>query len=163
MPGKSDDEKKLTCATAGEIAQVLGISERRVRELVAEGLPRKSLPKRRFEYHIPTVVLWWVSRAVATEAEKHERPRDVAGKPSPSGLDRLHELAARKKELEIEKLEGTLVPLLEVREAYDVACGVYRDAIEMLAKQFGNEVIVTWNDALVKAEDELDQRFPSAK
>lgn len=93
-------------ATQAEIAGILGLQTRQIRNLEAQGLPHRAEGRRKF-YPLPEAVRWVRDRDVAT----------VLADVAPTGFDeaRAREMAARaeKAELEVRKMRGELVDVAE--------------------------------------------------
>ena len=101
-----------------ELASILGVSTRQIRNLERAGLPCSIAGKRK-AYPIPAAVQWWRDREVARALEPYSTT-DLE-------KERARWLAARtgKAELELANLRGELVPMDEV-------AGMLREAMETL-------------------------------
>ena len=98
-------EKKLW--TTKEIAEVLGITTKHVQRLEQQGVFKKA----QFgKYVLPDTVKRYVEYQVELEKKRHEKKAEKENDPR----HRIQLADARRKELELGRLEGTLVDKNEV-------------------------------------------------
>jgi phage terminase Nu1 subunit (DNA packaging protein) len=111
-PKKTTAEPAEAASAAGsgasqkEVARVLGITAREIRNLHDRGLPFKLGKNGRREYDLGVVVPWYVK--FKAETEKREDPEQV--KRAELSRRKL-ETEVRTGELELAKLEGSLVTI----------------------------------------------------
>ncbi len=89
--------------TQTELAALLGLSTRQIRNLEAEGIPFRS-DGRRKEYPVPDAIRWYVGR------KQEEAERAVERTDYEEALARKTLAEARRAELQLAELEGSLIP-----------------------------------------------------
>lgn len=131
-----------------QLAHVLGVDSRTVREWCKElGAPRNEDRS----YSLPDFVQWYVGWLKAREGQVPEDSGEglspAARKDKYAAENQMY--AAELKRLQIERLQGHLLPRDEVREVLRQVAGRLRKVGSMLAHRFGN-------DALGLLEEGLD-------
>jgi phage terminase Nu1 subunit (DNA packaging protein) len=95
-------------ASTGEIAAALGLTDRRVQQLVNVGMPRVAHGK----YDLLQVLKWWYLRAMAAEQKQVEEKTDGLSIEQ----ERLTRARADREELELSKARGDLIPMQVYRD-----------------------------------------------
>lgn len=99
--------------STADLAEVLGVSERRVQQLASAGVLRR---QRHGEWVLPESVQAFVEHKVQSEIRR-------LTKSSAVGADRLKEIKARREELKLAREERELVPLADAIFAMDQIAG----------------------------------------
>ena len=99
--------------STADLAEILGVSARRVQQLAGSGVLRKL---GHGEWLLPECVQAFVEHKVQSEIRR-------ATKGEANGGDRLKEIKARREELKLAREERELVPLLDAIFAMDQVAG----------------------------------------
>lgn len=108
----------MTPVSQKEFAEILGLSERSIQNLIKEGLPvvQRGKPGRPAQIDPPEAIAWYVERAVDKKLKTTERKR--------TGEEREQQLdfwRVEKLRLETQQLEGKLIDREEVQVAINEA------------------------------------------
>ena len=120
-----------------ELASIIGMSPRRISQLVADGMP-KSGPDR---YDLGICVRWWVDRWRGKEADSEE---------GVTQRQRLTRMQADKVQTEVQILRGTLVRAIEVEHVMAAAAAVVAGSLDSIGPRVAGEVAELQDPALIQ-------------
>lgn len=142
---------KWVVGSTDEVGAFLGISERRVQQLVKQGLPRTQLAGKpiRFVYDLRAIVAWRLEATAATDKSTSES----------SGLERLRVARARREELALNRDLKTVISREQVEATYAAAAVVLRRYGDLVQRQFGRVAWELWDEHLDEAERAIEERL----
>lgn len=125
----------MTEVTQKELARILGLSTRQIRNLELEGLPHRADGNRKL-YPIPAAVDWYIRR-------REEQARAEFQTTDYDQARARYEMArARLAEIEVAKEEGKLIPVEVVEEIYGTKMlDPLRSAILNMPGRWGAQVV----------------------
>lgn len=145
-----------TVHTAGAVARFLRISERQVRRLIDEGMPRTPAGDRRFAYDLSEIARWRLKREEEQLADPLLRP-DIPG----TELERLREVTRKLKELDLADRQANLIPRDELLEGLGLLATSLRTAADHFREMSNEKAAKILDDAVSQYEAEVARQFPA--
>jgi phage terminase Nu1 subunit (DNA packaging protein) len=150
---------ELTEISASDLGNILGISERRVRQLAAEG----KIPKpTRGKFDAPACV-----KAIL-EAARSDRPESALEKARARAID----ARARTQEMKIAREERELIPFDDAVEAMELKMGAVNTALTTLPARFTrnleireqlDDLVFTIREEISNKLEELSKKYLEGK
>jgi len=137
-----------------EVAAFLGVSERRVQQLVKKGMPRTQLAGKpvRFTYDLRAIVAWRLDSMASGDK-----------KSDSDNLERLRNAKARREELSLAKDLKAVIPREQAEAVFMAAAGTFRRFGDLLQKQFGRAALELWDEHLTDAARQIEDGLGNEK
>lgn len=162
MPAKATSSQRPGPGwlTAGEMASVFDVAPRTWDSTYRRYANPEAVKhvERRPYFHCRRVIEAWKAAQGPVEKGKADDPLLIGDADSPA-LEEYRKARARLAWMEVDQREGTHVPLAELEPALLNLSGVMRQALDTLARRFGNDAAAIVNEALEQWDAGLDKQL----
>lgn len=130
------------CVTQQEIAAVLGITDRQVRNLQKAGFPRDAEGR----YPVARCVAWYVQHRIDDAVNRLEQRDEASG----SADERLTLAKAQREEIKLERERGKSVTTTEFRIGIEAVAGAIRGKIDYIDSEYHLRILHITDPAVAR-------------
>lgn len=147
-----------TVGSTREVSEFFGITNRRVQQWTADGMPRKPLGRGKFAYDLSQITRWRIQRIEETKREA--AAASTEGKSAEA--EALRGINRQLREIDLEERRRSIFPAAPIKQSHNQLADTLRNALETLTRDYGNGARKVIADAIDGYVAGLDQLFRGA-